>query len=282
VSSAEDIAVSYDLGNEFFELWLPAMSYSCGLHEGVTSEEEAQIAKIDWIADAAGVAPGQKVIDVGCGWGTCLDHLVNQRGVARADGITLSKAQYEYVRARNIPRTHQHLVDFRDFEPDITYDAVVSIGMLEHVATPEDRRTGRILAVYRDYFRRLQRWVKPGGRFGLQLVISGRIPRNRDDIRLLAWGTRTIFPGAITPRLEEVVQAAHPSWEVLGVRTRRLDYAATAAAWAERLRSQEEEIRQRYGAAVFEDYERYLSACVRMFEKGYLSLAQLSLEKMER
>lgn len=282
MSSRAQIERSYDLGNDFFALWLPAMSYSCGLHEGTGSEEEAQRAKLRWIADAAGVAAGQRVIDVGCGWGTALDYLVRERGVAHATGITLSKAQYEYAAARGIPRAELQHVDYRSFAPRERYDAAISIGMLEHVATPEERRSGRHLEVYRDYFARLRSWTRPGARFGLQLVLSARLPRDPADARLLAWGSRQMFPGAIAPRLEDVVQAAHPDWEVLEVRTRRRDYALTAAAWLERLRGVRAGIETRFGAGLFADHERYLEGCVQMFERGFLSLGQLSLQRSER
>jgi cyclopropane-fatty-acyl-phospholipid synthase len=282
VSSQQDIAVSYDVSNEFFALWLDErMNYSCALFEGTDQLETAQLNKLRFIADAAHVAAGKRVLDIGCGWGANLRYLATERGVSAAVGITLSKNQYEFVRAQRLPAVHVECVDFRSYVPARPFDALASIGMFEHVATPDEARDGRSIDVYRDYFRRAWEWTAPGAWFGLQSVIGGLIPRNTRDLRELGWATYAIFPGAISPRIEAIAQAVTPYWEIVELRTRRQHYARTTSEWIGRLRSREDLICARWGRARFEEYERYLCACVTSFEKGYQSLAQLSLRRID-
>jgi cyclopropane-fatty-acyl-phospholipid synthase len=202
-------------------------------------------------------------------------------GVADVTGITLSSAQYDEIVRRRVPGVSVECVSYRDFRPARKYDAVISIGMFEHVATPEQARAGEHVAIYRDYFRRVREWTTPGSWFGLQSVISLKFPRDRRDLRDLGWGTATIFPGAITPRLEAVVASVTPYWEVMEARTRRADYARTAAEWLRRLRRNAPAIRDRWGDERFREYERYLDGCVMVFQKGYQSLAQLLLRRVD-
>ena len=107
------------------------------------------------------------------------------------------------------------------------------------------------------------------------------MPRNREDLRDLGWTTYTIFPGGIVPRLEEIIAAVNPYWEVLEVQTRRLHYLRTCEHWRQRLRDHEAVIKERWGAQLFADYDRYLSTCVRGFEMHYQSLAQYSLRRID-
>ena len=257
------------------------MVYSCALFEGTDDLDAAQVNKLRWFHDGVRMTPGKRVLDVGCGWGGSLEFLARDMGVKDVTGITLSRAQYSEIAQRAVPGVSVECVSYLDFRPARPYDAVISIGMFEHIATPEQARTGEHVSVYRDYFRRVWEWTTPGSWFGLQSVISLRFPRNRKDVRDLGWGTSTIFPGAITPRLEAIVAAVTPYWEVMEVRTRREHYARTAAEWLRRLRGSESLIRDRWGDDRFEEYERYLSGCVMVFEKGYQSLAQLLLRRID-
>ena len=153
--------------------------------------------------------------------------------------------------------------------------------MFEHIATPEQVRGGENIRVYREYFRRAWNWTTPGAWFGLQTVMGHLLPRRRSEIEDLSWGTSTIFPGAITPRLEAIVAAVNPYWEVMEVWTRREHYARTSAAWLDGLRRNEALIRERWGDATYTEYERYLAGCVHVFEKGYQSLGQLVLRRID-
>ncbi|MGE0884474.1 MAG: class I SAM-dependent methyltransferase [Blastocatellales bacterium] len=282
MSTKADIAVTYDVSNEFFGLWLDRrMIYSCALFEGTDDLEQAQINKLKFFHDKTRVTPEKRVLDIGCGWGGLMEFLAVDMGVRDVTGITLSEAQFSAIRQKAVPGISAELVSYLDYQPRQKFDAVISIGMFEHIATPQQVRDGENVKVYRDYFRRAWQWTNPGAMFGLQSVIGALLPRKREDVRDLEWGTSTIFPGAVTPRPETIVAAVNPYWEVMELWTRREHYAKTTAAWLQGLQKNEAVIRERWGNKTFEDYERYLSGCVGVFEKGFQSLAQLVLRRVD-
>lgn len=282
MSTQAEIAVSYDVSNDFFRLWLDKrMIYTCALFEGTDDLDTAQLNKLKWFHEAVKATPDKRLLDIGCGWGGTLEFLSQKMGVKDVTGITLSRAQFSEIQAKSIPGLSVECVSYKDYQPNEKFDGAISIGMFEHVATPEQARTGEHISIYRDYFRRVWEWTNPGSWFALQSVISFRVPRNRHDVREISWVTSTIFPGAITPRLEAIVASVNPYWEVMEVKTRREHYAKTTAEWLRRLRSNEALIRQRWGDAKFEEYERYLSGCVWAFEKGYQSLVQIALRRVD-
>ncbi|MFN0088611.1 MAG: class I SAM-dependent methyltransferase [Blastocatellia bacterium] len=282
MSTKADIAVTYDVSNEFFSLWLDRrMIYSCALFEGTEDLDQAQTNKLGWFHDKLGIKPEMRVLDIGCGWGGLMEFLAGERGVRDVTGITLSHAQYSAIREKAARGVSAELVSYLDYQPRAKFDAVISIGMFEHIATPEQVRGGENVRIYRDYFRRVWEWTTPGARFGLQSVIGALLPRKREDVRDLGWGTSTIFPGAVTPRPETIMAAVNPYWEVMECWTRREHYAKTTAAWQQRLRQNESLIRERWGDRTFEDYDRYLGGCVRVFDKGFQSLAQLILRRID-
>lgn len=282
MSTQPEIQVSYDVGNDFFRLWLDKrMNYTCGLFEGTDDLDQAQINKLAFLYEYAGVRPDASVLDIGCGWGANLEYLAVDRGVRDVHGITLSPAQHAEIVRRRLPNVTCHCISYEDYEPDQRFDALMSICMIEHVCTPEQARAGGAVAAYRRYFRRAHAWAKPGARFGLQTILRDRIPRDRELLQDIGWVTYAIFPGGITPRMEDVVAAASPWWEILEVRTRRLHYKRTCEKWLEGLRSHEREIRERWGDDVFRDYEKYLSTCVTAFDRHCQSLAQWCLKRID-
>jgi len=282
-SSKADIAVSYDVSNEFFRLWLDeGMNYTCGIFDGQDiSLEKAQINKLRILSEFAHVGPDSTVLDIGCGWGANLEYQARINKVKAAHGITLSEAQCAEIRRRKIPNVTAEVCSYLDYHPSVNFDAVMSICMMEHIVSPEEARAGKAVAAYRSYFRLAHQWSAPGSYFGLQTILRNFVPRERQDLRDVGWVTYEIFPGGITPRLEEIIAAVNPFWEVLEVKTRRLDYRMTTWQWRDRLRKQETKIRANWGDQVFEDYDRYLSTCIRGFEKHYQSLAQYCLKRID-
>ena len=286
MSTKADITLSYDVSNDFFRLWLDErMNYTSavfdeGPHAPSDSLELAQMNKLAILHDYARIRPDMRVLDIGCGWGANLQYLAIDRGVREPHGITLSEAQHREIVRRRLPNVTASVCDYRDYEPQARFDAIESICMLEHTATPEQVRTGEHIGIYRDYFRRAHEWTRPGAYFALQTILRNSVPRNRKDIEDMAHITYTMFPGGFAVRLAEVMEAVNRYWEVMEVRTRRLDYLRTCDQWLARLRAHEAEIRERYGDRVFEDYDRYLSACVMAFHKQYVSLAQYSLRRI--
>jgi cyclopropane-fatty-acyl-phospholipid synthase len=283
-SSKADIAVSYDVSNEFFRLWLDeSMSYTCGLFEGDETRtlEQAQRRKHEVLAGFAHLTHESSLLDIGCGWGANLEHQSRVTGVRKAHGITLSEAQCAEINRRGIPGVSAEVCSYLDYRPAEKFDAVISICMMEHIVSPQEARDGKSIPAYRNYFRLAHEWTKPGAWFGLQTILRNFVPRDRQDVKDVGWVTYEIFPGGITPRLEEIIAAVNPWWEVIEVKTRRLDYRQTTWHWRDRLRRNEAKIRASFGDKVYEDYDRYLSTCVRGFEKHYQSLAQYSLKRID-
>ncbi|KJH69476.1 class I SAM-dependent methyltransferase [Aliterella atlantica] len=282
MSTQAEIAVSYDVSNDFFRLWLDKrMIYTCALFEGTDDLETAQFNKLKWFHEAVRADPNKRLLDIGCGWGGTIEFFSQEMGLKDVTGITLSPAQYSEIKAKSIPGLSVECVSYTDYQPKKKFDAIVSIGMFEHIATPEQARTGEHISIYRNYFRRAWEWTNPGSWFGLQSVVGFRVPRDRYDVQEISWVTSTIFPGAITPRLEAIAASVNPYWEIMEVKTRREHYAKTTTEWLRRLQNNDLLIRQRWGDEKFAEYERYLSACVMAFEKGYQSLVQIALRRVD-
>ena len=282
MSTQCEVEVSYDVDNEFFRLWLDErMNYTCGLFAGTDSLEQAQLNKLAWLHDAAHVRPDSSVLDIGCGWGANMEYLARDRGVRDVHGITLSSAQLAEIHRRAVPGVTASCISYLDYKPPVKFDSIISICMMEHIVTPAQARAGKSIDMYREYFRLAHSWTKPGAWFGLQTILRNRVPRIAADVRDIGWVTYEIFPGGIAPRLEEIIAAVNPYWEVMEVKTRRLDYQRTTEHWLMRLRKHEALIKQRWGHKLYADYERYLATCVRGFAMHYQSLAQYSLKRID-
>jgi cyclopropane-fatty-acyl-phospholipid synthase len=292
-SSKSDVEVSYDVSNEFFRLWLDErMNYTCAVYESPDQPlEAAQLNKLRILSDFAKVTPSSKVLDIGCGWGACLEYVVSARRVSRAVGVTLSSAQAEEVNARKIPGAQCVGADFMKWQTDERFDSLISICMIDHLCSPEEARKGKAVDIYRAYFKKAWELSNKGAWFGLQTILRNRTPKTspwgalppgtRKDLEDVYFCTHTIFPGGLNPRLEDIIQAVNPYWEVMQVNTRREHYGRTTGEWLRRLRLSEKTIRGKWGDKVFEDYDRYLSTCVRAFEAHYSSLAQYELRRID-
>ena len=282
-STKDQVQVSYDVSNEFFRLWLDErMNYTSAVFENENqSLEAAQLNKLRILAEFAHITPDSHVVDIGCGWGANLEYLATSRGVKNVYGVTLSSAQMEEINRRNLPGVKAYCCDYKDHKPEVKYDAVVSICMIDHLVSPEEARQGKAVDNFRKYFRTVHQWTSPGAWFGLQHIVRNRVPRDKKDLEDVHWVTHVIFPGGLNPRIEEVVQAVNPYWEIVEMHSRRLHYRRTTFEWRRRLRDHEAEIRQKWGSQVFEDYDRYLSTCVTAFDKHYSSLAQYSLRRID-
>jgi cyclopropane-fatty-acyl-phospholipid synthase len=278
-SSQKDIDVSYSVSNAFFELWLDKnMHYtSAAFLNGDETLEEAQEKKVAILADYAEVTPDSLVLDIGSGWGACLEYMSRARGVKECHGITLSTAQLEYCKERNIKGAQFFLQDYATYEPARKYDALVSIEMIDHLCSPEQARKGHAIQIYRQYFNKLAEWVEPGAHFGFQAILTDVMPRKKQDLEDLAFTANVIFPGGRNPRLEELVAAVRPKWEIIELRTQRKDYGKTTGEWLRRMRLHEDYIRETWGDALFDDYERYLDTTVRGFEALWSSDVQMKL-----
>ncbi len=175
----------YDVGRDFFRLWLDArMVYSCALWRGDIDDDldRAQMAKLEWHATSAQVDGVSRVLDVGCGWGAMMGYLVAERQVGHVTGLTLSGDQFSAIPPSDQIRVL--LEDWRDHRPPAPYDAIVSIGAFEHFARPDLSRSQR-REVYGSFFDHCALWLCDGGRLSLQSIayedfdpLTGPYPRS--------------------------------------------------------------------------------------------------------
>lgn len=281
-STQREIQVAYDVSNEFFRLWLDEnMHYTSASYlTGDETLEQAQLQKCQILYDYAEMTPDKTVLDIGCGWGANLQFLALDKGVKAADGITLSPAQGAEIDARKLPGVTTWVCDYKDFEPPKKYDALISIEMIDHLVSPKQARDGHAVEIYRTYFDKLAKWVEPGSCFGFQAILRNRVPRRKKDLEDLQFTADVIFPGGLNPRIEELIMAAHPSWEVMEVRTQRESYGKTTAEWYRRMQLHEAQIRETWGDQVYDDYDRYLSTCVKAFDKHWSSDVQMKLRRV--
>lgn len=270
----------YDVGNEFWRVWLdPTMTYSCAMWEEPDDDlERAQRRKLDFHVAQARAAGAARVLDVGCGWGAMLKHLVGPYDVGHAVGLTLSDAQAEYVRTIAPSNVEVLVRSWSDYEPTAPFDAIVSIGAFEHFArqglSPEEQ-----IEAYRRFFRACRTWLKPGGRLSLQTVAYGDIPRDRplrdrfivDDV----------FPESELPRLADIARAAEMELEIERVRSDRGDYVKTLRAWFDRLRARRADAVAVSSEEVVARCERYLRMFAYSMELGAFTLLRLTMRRID-
>ncbi len=287
MSTQPEVEVSYGVSNDFFELWLDErMNYTCALFEDTENYsdnfEKAQDNKLKRLSRFANIGPHtESVLDVGCGWGANLEYQATVNKVPDVHGFTLSQEQANYCKSRNLPNTTVLCEDYLKYESPKKFDAVMSICMVEHVVRPEDARAGKAIDLYRNYFKRLHSWTKPGTYFGMQAITRCGVPRKKKDLDDMRHATYVIFPGAVTPRVEDLIVASIPYYEVTEMHSMRFHYKRTCEHWRERLRNHESMIREKWSPQVFDDYERYLSTCINAFENNWQSLHQFQLKRLD-
>jgi cyclopropane-fatty-acyl-phospholipid synthase len=269
---AQAVRYHYDVGNEFFALFLDeSMTYSCALFSrGAQTLEEAQRAKLDLVARKLELSAGQRVLDVGCGWGSFAIHAAREYGVT-VTGITLSPSQAELARrlvaqAGVADRVEIRIADYRELT-DEPYDAIASIGMAEHVGQSQIDA----------YARSLFRAVKPGG-----LVLNHAISLMRPEEDPLAdeFTMRYVFPDGeplLLSRVQLAFERAHFYTEhVEGFMT---DYAVTLRHWHDSLDEHLEEAERLAGAQRLRIWRLYLRAARHGFDVGYTAVYQLKARR---
>ncbi|WP_394842049.1 cyclopropane-fatty-acyl-phospholipid synthase family protein [Pendulispora brunnea] len=282
-ASPEAIRYHYDVGNDFYRLWLDAnMVYSGAMWGPDDDLEAAQLRKIDYHIWEAGAPGSANVLDIGCGWGALLRRLVGEHGVARAVGLTLSDAQAEWARARSDGRVDVRVESWADHVPAAPYDAIISIGAFEHFARLESSEEEKI-DNYRAFFQQCQRWLRPNGRMSLQTFAYGNTRSRREataspSTQFLA---NEIFPETDPPRLANIAEATEGSFEVVSLRNDRKDYARTCRVWLDNLRTRRDDLVALVGEEKVARYERYLQYSFYGFETGNLGLFRITLRRIE-
>ncbi len=282
-STQEEIDESYSVSNDFFKLWLDEnMHYTSAAWDDPSwTLERAQEEKARILYDFAELDETKTALDIGCGWGSAIDCMV-RFGIKEAHGITLSTEQLKYCEERGLPaeKAKFWLQDYALFEPPQKYDGLVSIEMIDHLCDPAQAREGKAVELYRQYFDKLAEWVEPGACFGFQAILRNRVPRTKKDLEDLKFTADIIFPGGLNPRIEELVLAISPSWELERLIMRRRSYGKTTAEWYRRMQEHEAHIRATWGDKVYDDYDRYLSTCVRAFDAHWSGDVQMKLRRI--
>jgi len=262
--SRENIHQHYDIGNDFYKLWLDErMLYTCAYYRDPRMTlEEAQIAKMDHVCRKLQLRPGETVIEAGCGWGGFALHMARRYGVT-VRAFNISQEQIIYAREAARREDLDHRVEFvQDDWRNIsgTCDAFVSVGMLEHVGLDNYRQLGEVV----------DRSLPANGR-GLIHSIGRNYPEP-----LNTWTERRIFPGAQPPALSEMMEIfEHRNLSLLDVENIRLHYAVTLKHWLERFEEHADVVRDQFDERFVRMWRLYLASSMVAFECGSLQLFQV-------
>jgi len=266
---ADAIHHHYDLSNEFYALFLdPLMVYTCGYYRTPDGDlAQAQRDKLDLVCRKLRLQPGERYLDIGCGWGSLAVWAAKHYGV-EALGVTLSQEQAKYAQewiAREgltaVCRVEHR--DYRDLVTEQPYDKISAIGIIEHVG----------IANYRSYFDEVHGLLQPGG-----LFLNHGITRNRYWKRTPQWDflLEHVFPNGELDYVShtcEVMEEAR--FEVVDVEGLRLHYARTCMHWAERLRGNEDEAIALVGERKYRTWLLYLTSASVGFEQASIGLHQI-------
>ncbi|MGH8647837.1 MAG: class I SAM-dependent methyltransferase, partial [Burkholderiales bacterium] len=262
----------YDVGDDFFGLWLDRRRvYSCAYYRRADDTLEiAQEQKLDHICRKLRLAAGERFLDIGCGWGALVMWAAEHYG-AQALGVTLSRNQHDYARARIRElglegRCEVRLLDYRDVPEERSFDKIASIGMFEHVGRSN-------LAAY---FGKIARLLRPGG-----LLLNHGITHNAPGRRELGsdiseFIDRYVFPGGELTHISVVMEALSAqgleSWDVESLRPH---YARTLWHWVERLEANRAAAVAAVGERIYRIWRIYMAGSAHGFERGWMSVYQV-------
>jgi cyclopropane-fatty-acyl-phospholipid synthase len=274
--TAAAIRHHYDLSNDFYALWLDeTMTYSCALWDEGDDPADlaaAQRRKLDFHLRSARVEAAHHILDIGCGWGSLLKRALTHAQVRTATGLTLSDAQFQSVGLSADERLQVRKESWIDHQPAQKYDSIVSIGALEHFASPGDSSETKI-GLYREFFQTCRSWLRPQGAMSLQTIAYGTMQAHEAPVFI---GTQ-IFPDSELPQPHEIVQAASGLFEITLLRNDRVQYGQTCDLWYQNLRRRRAEAVAIVGEEKVKQYERYLRLSSFGFHSGRIGLLRIAL-----
>lgn len=271
MKSKKDIAHHYDIGNDFYSLWLDkTMSYSCGYFKNPTDTlYDAQMNKIHYILKKLNLKEGQSLLDIGCGWGYLIIEAAKLYKV-KALGITLSEEQFKKATERIKEEGLEDLVevklmDYRNLEKsNLQFDRVVSVGMAEHVGH----------ANLPLFFQNVNSVLKESGLFLLHNIT------NLIETEGNKWITKYIFPGGYLPTLrEELNIAADMNFRTIDVESLRLHYMRTLEEWCKNYMNHLDEVRKMFDEEFVRMWHLYLATCAAAFHYWDIDLHQILFSK---
>ena len=251
----------YDLGNKLFELMLDKrMAYSCGYWKDAKDLDSAQEAKLDLVCRKIGLKAGQRVLDIGCGWGSFAGFAAERYG-AEVFGVTISKEQGLWVEERYAGLSVKALVkDYRELQGE--FDHVISIGMFEHVGRKN----------YREFMQVARRCLKPGGLFLLHTI--GRLKTRK---AAEPWSHKYIFPNAQVPSMADISTAMEKVFVMEDAHNFGAYYDTTLMAWLEKFEKNWPEISAQYDERFYRMWRYFLMTNAGAFRGRQLQLWQLVL-----
>jgi len=263
--SRHNVHSHYDLGNEFYKLWLDRqLIYTCAYFPAPTATlEEAQEAKLEYVCRKLHLKPGERVIEAGCGWGSLALYMAQHYGVT-VKAFNISHEQITYARNRAAEMGLSEKVEFiEDDWRNITgtFDVFVSVGMLEHVSVADYGLMSEVI----------HRSIGDSGRGLLHFI--GRSYKGSFS----RWIRKRIFPGAYAPTLTEAMTILQPHhYAVLDIENLRLHYARTVELWLERFEKSGQRVSEMYGEWFQRAWRLYLAGSIAGFRTGTLQLFQVS------
>ena len=278
---ASNISHHYDVGNDFYKAFLTdsLMGYTCAFwFSPKDTLETAQRNKVDTIIRKLEIKKGERVLDIGCGWGHIGNYIAEKTG-AIVDGVTLSSEQEDYIKT-NKSLNHVYKMHYLELPEDVKYDKIYCIGMIEHVRS----------ANYEKYFDKFYRMLRPGGRFVLHTILNN--PRHLDEASEAAslrgesvtFVTTHIFPGGQIPKYEWIINNATRKNKFLLAHSEGFGgqhYARTLMEWRRNLLEKKQEILQKgYSMDIIRAYDYYFAACEANFMLGGTYIGHFVLDKV--
>lgn len=256
----------YDIGNDLYRAMLDKrMVYSCGYWEETDDLDTAQEHKLELVCRKAQLGPGKKVLDIGCGWGSLAKYAAENYGT-EVTGITISQEQADLARniCTGLP-VEIKMMDYRDLSGQ--YDAVISIGMFEHVG-PKN---------YRDFFKMVAKCLKKDGIFLLHTIGANKSSMNPDP-----WMHKYIFPNGKLPSIRQISEVFEDLFVMEDWHNFGPDYDRTLMSWYRNFKKAWPSLREKYGDAFYRMWEYFLLTSAGGFRARTLQLWQIVLTKPGR
>ena len=266
---ARAIEFHYDVSNEFYALFLDRrMVYTCAYYRRPDGDlDQAQEDKLDLVCRKLRLAPGERLLDIGCGWGSLVVWAAERYGV-QAQGVTLSRSQAEYAQA-SIRRTglegraRVDYLDYRDLPRDARFDKIAAVGVIEHLG----------IRNYPGYFARVHEMIEPGGLFLNHGITHEKHWRRSSQTEFLE---RHVFPNGEMDNVSHILDVLERArFEILDVESLREHYARTTRHWAERLQANAARARALVGERVYRTWVAYLASSSVGFTRGNIGLYQV-------
>lgn len=268
-SSSANIEHHYDIGNDFYKLWLDKnMIYSCAyFRDNFDSLDMAQENKLEYILKKLNLSEGQSLLDIGCGWGQLIIKAAKKYKV-KALGVTLSREQYEKVQYRIIEegledRVSVMLCDYRNLK-DMSFDRIVSVGMIEHVGKHH----------LSEYFSRVNDLLNDQGLSLLHCITAKKHGCSN------SWIEKYIFPGGYVPAIKDIVRyISEEDFEIIDIENLRYHYAKTLELWLQNFDRNIETIRETKDERFIRMWRLYLGSCAAAFKSSNITIHQFVFTK---